>query len=72
MKREKICYWINSCGKLKERSYISYGKDSKRYHKSLAKASKGVFTIVTPQCISMLPSKEYSGAIKACKKFAST
>ena len=36
---------------------------------TLAKASKGVFTIVNASVIPMLPITE-CGAIKACKKFA--
>ena len=41
----KICHWLNASEKLQERSCISCGNDTKIYHKSFPKASKGVFTI---------------------------
>ena len=44
-------------------------KDTKRYHKSLAKSSKGVFTIANASIYSN--SARYSGAVKTCKKFVS-
>ena len=62
MKRETPL--INTCEKLKERSYISCGKDSKRYYESFA--STGVFTIANSSACSS--ASQYSGAIKACKK----
>ena len=43
-------------------SYISCGKDSKRYHKSFAKASKSVFTIANASIYSN--AFQHSGAIK--------
>ena len=42
----ELFHWANISGKLPERSCISCGKDTERYHKSLAKASNGVFRIV--------------------------
>ena len=49
-------------------SYISFG--IKRYHKSFAKASEDVFSIANTSIYSN--ASQYYGAIKACKKFAST
>ena len=49
---------------------MSCGKDSRRYHKSFAKASKGVFRIANFSVYSNV--SQYSGANKACKKFAPT
>ena len=46
MKSDKTYHWIDSSEK--ERSCISFGKDTKRYNKSYPKASKGVFPIVYP------------------------
>ena len=46
-------------------SYISCGKDSRRYHKSFIKASKDFFTIANASVYSN--ASQYSGAIKACK-----
>ena len=45
MNREKICHWINTSEKLKEGSCSSCVKDTKRYYKIFAKASKGVFAV---------------------------
>ena len=81
IKDKKVTY-SNSSPKLrKERKYPtelipvkSYknpcGKDSRRYHKSFAKAFKGVFTIANVSVYSN--ASQYSGAIRACKKFACT
>ena len=49
MKNEEICQLTNTCEKLSERSCIYCGKDSKRYHKPFAKASKNVFTTDSPE-----------------------
>ena len=37
MKREKRCHRINTSKGLREKSSITYRKETKRYHKSLAK-----------------------------------
>ena len=63
---KESCHWINTCGKLKERSC---GKGSKIYHRSFAKTSKVAFTIANGSVYSN--ASQYSGAINACKKFAS-
>ena len=52
---------------------FSCSKDTKRYYKSFAKASKGVFTIPIPfKANASLYSNtfQYSGAINACNNFA--
>ena len=46
-----------------KRSYISCGQNSRRYQKSFAKASEGVFTIANASVYSN--ASQYSGAIKA-------
>ena len=69
MKQGKICHGINNCEHFWERYYISCGKDSKQYQKSIAKASKDVFTIASASVYSN--ASRYSGDIKVCKKFAS-
>ena len=48
MKNEKICHWTNTCENLFEKSCISCGKGSKRYHEPFAQASKNVFTTASP------------------------
>ena len=49
----------------------SYQNSCGRYHKSCAKASNtGVFTIANASVYSK--ASQYSGAIRACKKFVST
>ena len=69
MKRQ-ICHWINTCEKLWERSRVSCGKDNVKdiTNHLIAKASKGVFTKVDGSIYSN--ATQYSGAIKAYKKFA--
>ena len=57
---------------LEERFCTSCVKDSKRYCKSLTKASKGVFTIANASVYSNASQYRAFGAIIACKKFAST
>ena len=76
MNGEKICYWINNSGNVIRKVLYFCIKDTKQEHKSFPKAGKSVFTIVSsiPKAIASLYSNIswYSGAIKACKKVASS
>ena len=54
MKREKIFHFNNTSEKIWERCYISCGKNSEKYHKSLTKASKVVFTIANASVSTLL------------------
>ena len=46
MNWDKSCHWTNISENLSERSCISCGKETERYHKLFPNASKVVFTIV--------------------------
>ena len=72
-KKKKKSNLFNSSLKLlrrKKRAYISCGKDSEKYRKLFAIVTKDVFTIANTSVYSN--AFQYFGAIKACKKFAST
>ena len=51
-------------------SCISCVKDSKKYNKSISKASTSVFTVANASVY--FNASQYSGAIRACKKFSSS
>ena len=52
--KERICHWNNTCEKWWEKSCISCGKNSERYHKSFTEASKGAFAIANTSIYSNL------------------
>ena len=76
MNSEKICHWINTIEKIKERSCIYCDKDTKKNQISFPEASKCIFTtamsVLFKANVSLYSNaSQYSGAIKACKKFSS-
>ena len=83
IKYKKVTYSNSSLKLWRERKYaielipvksyeegLSCGKESETYHKSLAKACKGVFTIANTSVYSNV--SQYFGAIMTCEKFVST
>ena len=46
-----------------------FGRDSKRYQKSFAKAGKGISTIANASFY--FNASQYSGAIRTCRKYVS-